>query len=100
MIPVVNRGDYIESLSEEAFRAGTLKFNIQVNGISEGVWGWAEPEQFKIYDDDMYFGTITAILVNEPLAAGLSWGDEVVLRCRGSARPILDQEWLKNNCGV
>lgn len=99
---IINKGKFIESLSEERFHAGVIKFNIPnpkyiYDKSGEGVWGWVTQEEKEKYHDDNYFGTITAILVNDPIyyAGKLHWGDEVKLRCNGNVRPTLDVEWVK-----
>ena len=99
---IINKGTYIESLSEKEFNAGTIKFNIPdedniyaSNG--EGVWGWIAPQDTEKYNDDNYHGELMAILLNQPLNyfGVLNWGDEVKLRCHGSDRPTLDPDWVK-----
>ena len=101
---IINKKDFIESLTEEEFNAGTIKFNIpneqniySLNG--EGVWGWVSSEDKDKYYDDTYNGTIIAILLNSPFNYKelLNWGDEVRLKCLGCNRPILDPEWVKEN---
>lgn len=101
---IVNKGKFIKSLSEEEFNAGAIKFNIpsedHINSLSgEGVWGWVSPEDYVTYDDDNYYGEITAILLNQPLNyyGKLNWGDEVRLKCHGDSRPTLDPDWVKGN---
>lgn len=101
---LINRGEFIESLSEQEFKEGCFKFNIpdenniySLNG--EGVWGWTSSEEFKKYNDNNYHGKITAILCNSPLNyfGMLEWGTEVVLQCNGDCRPTLDPDWVKEN---
>lgn len=101
---IVNKGDFIESLSKEQFGAGKMKFNIPdedniYSGNGEGVWGWVTPENKEKYNDDNYNGKIVAILLNSPLnyLGKLKWGDEVELQCHGKNRPTLDPEWVKGN---
>lgn len=92
----MNRKDYIENMSKEKFDAGLIKFNIPraddiyaTNG--EGVWGYVEPAEKELYNDDTYTGTIKAILLNEPLYdCGFYLFDEVTLVCHGDIRPTLD----------
>lgn len=102
MSNMVNKGDFIEALTEEQFNAGLIKFNIpgddrlhSLNG--EGVWGWVTQEDKTKYHDDKYGGKITAILLNQPIEyfGRLVWGSEVVLQCHGRNRPTLDPEWVK-----
>lgn len=102
MSNMVYKGDFIESLTQEQFNAGTIKFNIpdeehldSLNG--EGVWGWVSSEDKEKYNDDRYRGKLTAILLNTPINyfGVLVWGTEVVLQCHGSRRPTLDPEWVK-----
>lgn len=102
MSVIINKGKYIESMSEEEFNAGTMKFNIPdedniyaSNG--EGVWGWIAPQDKEKYKDDNYHGELMAILLNQPLNyfGKLNWGDEVKLRCHGGDRPTLDPDWVK-----
>lgn len=102
MSNMVNKGDFIEALTEEQFNAGLIKFNIpgddrlhSLNG--EGVWGWVTQEDKAKYHDDKYGGKITAILLNHPIEyfGRLVWGTEVVLQCHGCSRPTLDPEWVK-----
>ena len=99
---IVNKGSFIESLTEEQFNAGLLKFNIpgddRLNSLNgEGVWGWAAQEEKEKYNNDRYHDKITVILLNQPLEyfGLLRWGDEVVLRCHGAMRPTLDPDWVK-----
>ena len=101
---IVNKGDFLKSLTDEQISAGYLKFNIPdednptcLNG--EGVWGWATPDEKEKYDNDTYNGKITAILMNQPIEyyGRLNWGDEVILKCHGDSRPTLDPEWVKEN---
>ena len=93
---MVNRKDYIDSLDNETIDAGLIKFNIPTNDDiyslnGEGVWGYAEPQDKEKYHDDTYIGTITAILLNEPIQdCGLHLFDEVQLVCHGDSRPTLD----------
>lgn len=93
---IENKGKFIKSLSEKEYDAGLIKFNIpdedniqSLNG--EGVWGWVTPENKEKYNDDSYNGSITAILLNQPLNyyGKLNWGDEVILNCHGNSRPTL-----------
>lgn len=101
---IENKGTFIESLSEDEFNAGLIKFNIpdednihSTNG--EGVWGWATAEDKARYNDDSFHGNITAILLNQPLNyyGRLNWGDEVILKCHGSNRPTIDPNWVVEN---
>ena len=101
---IENKGAFIESMSKEDFNAGLIKFNIpdednigSTNG--EGVWGHVTAEDKKKYNDDSFYDTITAILLNQPLNyyGRLNWGDEVVLRCHGDKRPTLDPQWVIEN---
>ena len=104
MSNIVNRGEFIESLTEEQFNAGLIKFNIpdedniySTNG--EGVWGWATQDDKTKYNNDRYQGEIMAIILNSPLNyfGRLKWGDEVRLKCHGYNRPTLDPNWVKEN---
>lgn len=97
---IVNKGKFIESLSEEQFNAGTIKFNIpreDDSSCGEGVWGWVTPEDKEKYDDNNYHGELVAILLNQPLNyfGKLNWGDEVKLKCHGESRPTLDPDWVR-----
>lgn len=101
---VVNKREFLESLSEEELNKGYFKFNISnkenlesLNG--EGVWGWASPEEYERYDDDNYFGKIIALLCNDPFNyyGKLRYGSEVVLKCNGNSRPILDPDWVRKH---
>lgn len=102
MKTITNKAEFIYSLNEEQFNAGVIKFDIPnprniYNKGGEGVWGWVTQRDKKKYQDDNYYGTITAILANDPIyySGKLHWGDEVKLRCNGDARPTLDVEWVK-----
>lgn len=104
MSNIINKGEFIESLSKEQFDAGLIKFNIpdedniySING--EGVWGWVSQEDKEKYNDDNYHGELIAILLNQPLNyfGRLNWGDEVRLQCHGVSRPTLDPDWVKEN---
>ena len=57
----------------------------------------ANREDAAKYNDDSYFGKLTVILCNEPwtYANILRLGAEVVIRCNGPMRPILDPDWVK-----
>lgn len=101
---IINKGDFISKLSEEEFNKGCIKFNIpdedNINSLNgEGVWGYVSLEDREKYDNGTYAGTITAILVNQPIEyfGRLNWGDEVILKCHGDNRPTLDPEWVKKN---
>lgn len=100
---IVNKKDFMISLSEEERNNGYIKFNMQdeddLTRIDEGIWGWITEEDKEKYNDDNFFGTITAILCNDPLnfSDRLSYGSEVVLRCNGSDRPTLDIDWIYEN---
>lgn len=101
---VVNKVDFLNTLSEEELNKGYIKFNIpseddisSLNG--EGVWGWCEKDAKDKYNDDNCHDKITAILCNSPLEyyGRLHYGDEVVLQCNGECRPTLDVEFVKEN---
>lgn len=101
---MINKGEFIEGLTQEQFNAGTIKFNIpdedRPNDLGgEGVWGWVTEEDKVKYHDDSYCGKLTAILLNQPIEyfGRLVWGTEVVLQCHGPRRPTLDPEWVKEN---
>ena len=98
------KGDFMDALSEEEKDAGYMKFNIPspntpeaLNG--EGVWGWMSPENKKKYEDDNFIGELPAILCNDSFTyfGRLFAGQEVVVRCTGSTRPILDPEWVREH---
>ena len=97
----IDTSGFIESLTEEQFKAGCIKFNIpdedrieSKNG--EGVWGWVTPEDKAKYNDDTFCGKMKAILLNVPLNyfPRLKWGTEVVIKCHGPNRPTLDPKWV------
>ena len=101
-IGLTYRGDELEAMTEEEYHAGLFKFNIpapqtpdRMNG--EGIFAWADPESKKLYEDNDYYGKLTVILCNEPwtYANILRLGAEVVIRCNGHLRPILDPDWVK-----
>ena len=101
---IVNKGEFIESMSKDDFNAGLIKFNIpdednigSTNG--EGVWGYVTAKDKEKYNDNSFYDTITAILLNQPLNyyGRLNWGDEVVLRCHGDKRPTIDPNWVIEN---
>lgn len=92
----------LAELTEEEAANGYFKFcipgrkNDEIG--SEGVWGWADTENKALHDDDNYFGTMTAVLDNDPFMLYtdvLCAGMEVQLKCRGTQRPVLDVEWLE-----
>lgn len=99
------KGDFLESLSEDEFNSGMIKFNIPdednigktING--EGVWGWVTKEDKEKYDDDNFSGDIKVILANTPLNFyGLFfWGTELCITCNGSSRPVLSMQWMQEN---
>lgn len=98
------KGDFIEKLTEEEFKAGCIKFNIPneddiYSSNGEGVWGWVAPEDKEKYNDDTFYGTMKAILCNQPLnySGVLSWGMEVEIFCRGDMRPTLNPDWVRKN---
>lgn len=102
MSKLVNKADFMATLTEEQEEAGYFKFNIpnesnthSKNG--EGVWGWATPEEKEKYNDDNYYGKMTAILCNVPINYydKLECFTEVVLQCHGDSRPTLDPKWVK-----
>ena len=101
---IINKEDFLKTLTDEQLNAGYLKFNIpdednptSLNG--EGVWGWATPDEKEKYNDNAYNWKIVAILMNQPIEyyGRLNYGDEVVLKCHGDGRPTLDPEWVKEN---
>lgn len=93
---IKNKGDYIESLSEENLNRGLVKIHIPdpdavVNG--EDVWGYLGPREklstkrkFKI------------ILLNNSFCylGFLHWGDEILCKRKGDSY-TLDVDWI-NNC--
>lgn len=98
------KGDFFDSLGDDERNAGYIKFNIpnpetphDLNG--EGVWGWVPPEDKQKYDDDSFTGNLTVILCNDPLyySGILLAGQEVVVRCNGDKRPILDPDWVQEH---
>ena len=96
------RKDEILALPYEKRKGGYLMFNIPnpetPNNLSgEGVWAWADPESKAKYDDNQYNGKLTVVLCSDPMYYGgvLCEGVEVVIRCNGGIRPILDPEWVK-----
>ena len=96
---IENKGKMIEDMDQATLQAGYIKFNLpdsdDIYALSgEGVWGYVSPEDKQKYNDDNYFGKITAILLNQPICCNLNWGDEVVLVCHGSNRPTLDPEFI------
>lgn len=101
------KGDFIESLSDIERDAGYIKFNIpnpdtprNLNG--EGVWGWVPPEDKLKYDDDSFTGKLTVILCNDPIyySGTLFAGQELVVRCNGENRPILDPDWVREHFSI
>lgn len=96
------KGKFLEGLSQEELDAGYMKFNIpdvdnldSLNG--EGVWGWMKPEDKVKYQDDKFYGELTAILCDYPLNfCGILWcGSEVVVQCHGNNRPTLSKRWVE-----
>lgn len=101
---ITNKTEFLESLTEEQFNRGCIKFNIPdekniYSSNGEGIWGWVTDEDKKKYNDDSYYGKLTVILLNQPLEyyGRLNWGDEVVVQCHGNDRPTLDPEWVMEN---
>lgn len=100
---MIYKGDFLESLSEDEFNAGTIKFNIPdedkigMTNNGEGVWGWVTPEDKEKYNNDSFDGEIKVILCNTPLNFyGLFfWGTELVIKCNGASRPVLSSRWMK-----
>lgn len=99
---IINKKNFLESLSDKELKDGYFKFNIpdentpyKLNG--EGVWGWLNPEDKAKYKDDNFTGQLTAILCNDPINYGglLSYGSEVKIACHGDNRPTLDPDWIK-----
>ena len=102
MKKIINKRAFIESLNKEGFESGLIKFNIPNpkdihSKYAEGVWGWITQKEKEKWRDDNYFGTITAILVNDPIyySGKLHWCDEVKQKCNGNMRPTLDVEWVQ-----
>ena len=98
---IINKEDFLKTLTDEQLNAGYLKFNIPdednpTDLSGEGVWGWTTPDEKKKYDDDTYNGKIVAILTNQPIEyyGRLNWGDEVVLQCHGDSRPTDTRSWM------
>lgn len=102
---MVYKGEFIESLSEDEFNKGMIKFNIpdkrEIGGTinGEGVWGWISPEDKEKYIDDSFEGELKCILCNHPINfyGYLFWGTEVVIKCNGSRRPVLSSDWVREN---
>lgn len=99
------KADFLESLSEEEFMSGMIKFNIpdedevgETNN-GEGVWGWIAREDREKYNDDNFKGDIKVILANTPLNffGIFFWGTELEITCNGKERPVLSFEWVKKN---
>ncbi len=102
MKKIVNKRCFIEEMSEPEYNAGLIKFNItdedSINALSgEGVWGWTTPKDKEKYNDDSYYGQISAVLLNTPLNyyGRLNWADEVMLDCHGNNRPTLSPKWVE-----
>lgn len=96
---IIDKSEFIESLSDEECNEGLIRFGIEEDGFNESVWGYATPEDKAKCQDRNFYGEITAILLNQPLCyfSKLHWGCEVKLKCCGGYRPELDQNWIKEN---
>lgn len=101
---IINRRDFLESLSPKELAAGHVKFNIpnpediySYNG--EGVFGWASADDVRKYQNDDYHGKIEVIMLNYPLyySGTLEYGDQVTLKCHGNCRPTLDPSWVEEH---
>lgn len=94
--PIKNKGDYIESLSEENLNKGLVKLYIPdpdsvVSG--ESIWGYLEPNKYSATDED-----VKIILLNDSFCylGLLHWGDEILCKRKRDSY-ILDVDWI-NNC--
>lgn len=103
-IPLRYALEVLDGLSEAEKEAGYIKFNIpnpdDINSLNgEGVWGWVYPEDKELYDDDSFYGVISAILCNYPLYYGdqLGYGAVVHLKCNGPNRPTLNPQWVRSH---
>lgn len=100
METIVNKKDFIKSLSEEEFDNGCFKFDIYDGSpISEGVWGWLPPDDIQKYYNGELNCSVKCILVNQPLSYGnkLRCYDEVAVKFNKQATPCLDPDWVKEN---
>lgn len=113
----VYKGEEIENLNEKEFHKGCIQFNIPsldkydslyskvtlgvkdttCNG--EGIYGWTNPDDYKKYLDDDFYGEIPAILVNTPIEFNgiLNWGTLLKIKCNGPNRAIISPVWVKEN---
>lgn len=98
------KGDFIDALSDDERNAGYIKFNIPNPETphylcGEGVWGWATPEDKQKCDDENFRGKLSVVLCSDPLyySGTLFAGQEVVIRCNGEIRPILDPHWVQEH---
>jgi len=101
MKTIINRSDFIKSLSKEQFDNGLVKFDIIDETLcSESVWGWIPPEYAeKYYRYGDLSGSITTILLNHTLTlfGKVNYGDEVKVKFNKQATPCLDPDWVKEN---
>ena len=98
---IAYKGDFIESLSDEEFNAGVIKFRIppqDSDGCGESIWGWLTPEDKKKYKNNDFDGEIKAILVNQPINYydALTWGSEVIIKCHGEDAPTLSNGFIRD----
>ena len=100
---IINKGDFIESLSDEELMSVSFRCEIPpIEDIYRGygdetIWVYLSEEDRVKYNDLKYTGTIMGILLNQPInyIGLLKWGDEVRLKCLGGITlPILDPEWV------
>lgn len=101
MKTIINKSDFIKSLSKEQFDNGLVKFDIVDETLcSESVWGWIPPEYAeKYYRYGDLSGSITTILLNHTLTlfGKVNYGDEVEVIFNGQATPKLNLDWVKEN---
>lgn len=97
---MIYKGEFLEQLSEEEFKNGMRKVNLQeitkldsLNG--EGCWVWIDKEDRDEYDGNSS-KVIKVILINNPLEymGILFWGSELLVKCNGNNRPTLSKEWV------
>ena len=100
MKEIINRKDFLSNLTQEEEEAGYIKFNIPPeypDAYPEGVWGWVTVPDKARYMSNSFSGCLTAILCNDPLnyRGILSYGSEVIIRCKGKYRAELDPKWIQ-----
>lgn len=95
-----NKSNFLSSLTDDQLKQGYCKMDIlSPNGnVDESVWVWLSKRNKAKYVRGDCFESVTATLVNYPVSylGILEYGSEVKMQLRGTARGVLDNNWISN----